>query len=409
MDELVVLDTHEKLRVLNEFYQTERSLVELENYQQRNSIQRTYDPFFHHHRVYIDTLTMNATYETLNTYNCHLGQLKLFYAFLEFICIAHSKGILENSLLVYIGSAPGFNIYTVLQMIQGVNTHLVLYDPATFDKRLFGRNDVSVFTGNDGFWTLDCVPTVLDLQRKLNKKHLLFISDIRIDPDEESIMRDNLLNLQSILRLRPAMYQVKMRVPYYQEKHPITVSFADKLTDEDIHSISGKRWLKDIPNTYVYLDGDIFYQLYAPPHSAETRLIGFPTEGGLYKLCRYDNREYESNLFHFNVTRNFFEYRNLEHPYKKIVDYCVRQKLFPNIVYKYEHVCEILLIIFYLSLFESFDTIPTLRDQFACIKDTVHFIYKSIPDMYRRKQDCMRTTYLKNKTKNRKGKLLGSS
>lgn len=375
---------------LNEYFKVNKTVDEMKQFQKRTDYSPSYDSIYDNDdEGYLSWHKKKASFfDSLGTYNCHIGQLKLFYALFQYLLILKEKDLLNNSLIVYIGSAPGFNIYCNLQYFPEIT--LLLYDPAKFDRRLYGLKNVIIKDNQDGFFGLDKIDEVKQVQKQLNKKHIVFISDIRLGVDEESIMRDNALNMKSILRLKCASFQLKFRVPYYistrTPKETERLSTYD-LDDIDLEFVYGKKMIAYKPEYYNYLKGTIYYQLFAPPYSAESRLVGF-SKNGSYKLDRYSLKDYESNFIRFNICRNFFDYSNVE-PYKKLIS---EAKLNPYIAVfapTFENVTELIMIYHYLcSSNANFHKCNT-KDQYKMIYKTIQSIYKLIPDMFNRRINCI--------------------
>lgn len=247
--------------------------------------------------------------DTFNAYNCHIGQLKLFYAIFEFLIVCAQKGIdLNSCLVVYIGAAPGSNIYAVQKFFKGVT--FLLYDPNSFDQRLANERNI-IKTGKDGWFSTDNIPDILKYKRQLKKKNILFISDIRVNPTEDDVQRDMLMQQDTILKLKPLAYMLKFRLPYFSENMKTKYNLSST-------KMFRKSTMVDPPEKqYKYLAGDMYIQLYPPPRSTETRLVGFrqrasdnaPSNHGKYNMQVYDVEKYENLLnAHNMVTRPLKKY-----------------------------------------------------------------------------------------------------
>lgn len=318
----------------------------------------------------------------LGAQNCHLGQLKLFYTLLEFLTVCVTRGIsLMDSLVVYIGAAPGTNIIAVSELFPDAT--FLLYDPAPFDSRLMAAAAtagarVHVRTGQrDGMFSLATCPEIEATQKRLKKKHLLFISDIRLNPTEEEVMRDMLLQQSTVLTLRPLAYQLKFRLPYYgagmpthvlehlikeyaMERHKTLLrvpkgagdavawvggggrrdSSSAKRSDVVLHGEGGQAMIK----RWWYLGGDVYTQLYPPVRSTETRLVGFRstldgrvTAAGKYDVAAYDVLAYENALNAFNLAVRALK----QYPRAPLVAEFVANPLWRGWKPTYEAVCEL--------------------------------------------------------------------
>lgn len=214
-------------------------------------------------------------------YNCHMGQLKLFYTLLEFLTLCAAKVNLSDCLVVYIGAAPGSNIH-VLQKFFPEPTYL-LYDPAKFDSRVFLHKNVIVKSDKYGWFSMDTCEEIIKIQKTTKKKHILFVSDIRVAPTEQEVMQDMTLQKDAAMKLKAMAYMMKFRLPY--------------IDDTDMHT------------TYRYLHGGVYVQLYPPMRSTETRLIGFSRPDGSFAMKTYNVRAYENTLNHHNlVVRPLYKY-----------------------------------------------------------------------------------------------------
>lgn len=264
----------------------------------------------------------------LGAYNSHMGQLKLFYTLLEFLLLCASRGVeLGDCLVVYIGAAPGTNILSAAELFPEAT--FLLYDPAPFDSRLAAASasalNIHIRTRHEGMFSLDSCTEIEALQKRLKKRHLLFISDIRLELTEEDVLRDMLLQQSAVLTLRPLAYQLKFRLPYFGAA--ISETTLSQLTAA--YSMDKYKTLLRLPkgvsqmqmqvqghegtgtqtvSRLWYLGGDVYTQLYPPVRSTETRLVGFRTTldgrvtpAGRYAVVQYDVRTYENVLNAFNL------------------------------------------------------------------------------------------------------------
>ena len=436
------IDNKNVLNILNELYNkkydknemidyiikiSNKSLMtieEINNLRNKDEIHRTYHKMYNNDLIYLSPRYMKYYYDKLNTYNCHIGQLKLFYSLFEYLTyiqmnsIKHNENYLNNSLIVYIGSAPGNNIYT--NMLYFKNTTWLLYDPNNFDKRLIGDldknnhyfinkskdNDILIndkyggytyikeinnnqifikTTINDskknGYFGLDRINEILLYQKILNKKYIIFISDIRLSINEYNIIKDNELCMRAILQLKPISYQLKFRVPYYGDKYEYSYILNKNLTKDEKNNLINNELLNDNDDEiYLYLDGKIYYQIYSQIHSAEMRLTNF-NKDLKYKLHRYNKKEIESNLFYFNISRNFFIYENLNNiKYKKIIYYALKNKFIKIFKPTYENISELIIVYKYLKYnnINHFNNIKKLKEKYNIIKQLIIEIYHNI-------------------------------
>ena len=431
-------DNQDILNILNEFYKTNFNILEMKNYiislysdknnindindikkfKNKNKLYRTYNNMYDSKLIYQSPCVMNVYYNKLNTYNCHIGQLKLFYSLFEYLTyikinsIKHNENYLNESLIVYIGSAPGNNIYTNLQYFK--KTTWLLYDPNDFDPRLIENsridyeygiytyvnkindNDIFIktkFSDNktNGYFGLDKIDEIILFKQNLKKKHIIFISDIRISTNEYNIMKDNELCMRAILQLKPISYQLKFRVPYYGNNYDYKYILNKNLTNEEKLNLTNKELLNENNDNenYLYLDGKIYYQLYSQLQSAEMRLTYF-NKNLKYKLKKYNKKEIESNLFYFNVSRNFFIYKNLNNiKYKKIIYYALKNKYIKIFKPIYENIVELIIIYKYLKYnnINNFNNIKKMINKYNIIKQLIIDIYHNISSYDNKQND----------------------
>jgi hypothetical protein len=398
-----IIVTNNNIDILNKEFKTNFSVSKMQECQILNKLNRTMNSSKNINYIdnnikleYKSTKVLDNFYNQLNIFNCHIGQLKLFYTLFEFLLILRKKNILEDTLILYIGSAHGYNIYA--NNIFFPNVSYLLYDPGKFDKRLFNLPNITIKKKEHGFFDLDKIKEVKEHQKKINKKYIAFISDIRKNIDELSIMEDNLLNYKTILELEPVAFMLKFRVPYYYtnnnqiQKNNNSKTLEEyykkindfKLSKKNIENINGPL-LQFKMNYYSYVDGKIYTQLFSPPHSAETRLINF-SKNGKYKMKYYNIQVYETNLYTFNLTRLFFIY-NLQE-IENIVKLITTKN---NFLHKfkfnrtYENISELLLIIEYLSNYKNLSD----YEKYKNIINIYTKIYKVIPIIYKKRIKCV--------------------
>jgi Poly A polymerase regulatory subunit len=260
---------------------------------------------------YSDPATFYRIENALCSYNCHHGQRKLFFTMLEFMTLCAARMSMADTLVVYVGAAPGYNMRLIADLFP--LAQYLLVDPAAFDIkeshniRLWRR----IFTDQS-------VPEVLQLKRRLNKVHLLFVSDIRINPSEEDITRDMVLQQRWGVKMAATAMMFKFRLPYPGSGATVLVQEADKLdTIRDLVDIPASK--AKTPNSFLYLDGTVYLQLYAPLRSSETRLVVFrPTgskSGSKYAMRYWDFKKYEAKMNAFNIVcRSLLSYTKADVP-----------------------------------------------------------------------------------------------
>jgi hypothetical protein len=254
-------------------------------------------------------------------YNCHWGQRKLLWTEIEFLTKVSKKIPLSECWILYIGSANGIHINILFDLFP--DAKFILYDPNRF---LVKQNDrVIIKTGKDGFFDDTKIEEVLKIAK--NQK-IIFISDIRINPDESEIWRDNLSQQRWAIKLDSEFMMFKFRLPYVYE---ITEKIDFSYSVEDIKDkIIMPKSEENMKHKIIYLKGKIYSQLYAPQRSTETRLIcgkrkyyGKSKDGDKYDMDIYDYKKYEGQMNYFNIyyRNGIFKYKNSEIIISNIIGY----------------------------------------------------------------------------------------
>jgi cap2 methyltransferase len=225
-------------------------------------------PYYSGHRVALSP-RCTATSPTLDyeyregdvTSVVHWGQRKLLLTEIEFLT---RYGHLADT-VVYAGAAPG--THTAILMILFPNHRFYLYDPAPFNldphENLIIRQEMF----------LDAVAMEWTPDPSKGKKPVLFICDIRSadfelvgSAESDKRIRADMEDQKRWTEImKPAMASLKLRLPWER-------------------------------GTSTYLSGDIYFQVWAPPKSTETRLF---TDG--LSTTLYDNQQYESQCFYHNT------------------------------------------------------------------------------------------------------------
>ena len=205
------------------------------------------------------------------------GQRKLLIDELLFLTLAYK----ENDTLIYAGASPGHHISLFPILFPGIK--LILYDP----RESFLKDTENIKIYKSYFTYQDA----LKWSNTLDMKKVLFMSDIRsVDtesaPTEEGEKEviENMRNQESwYLILNPRSELLKFRLPYPNPKNP------------------------NIPNSLVYLNGQIWKQPWNRLSSTECRLL--PINGRKF----WNAKDYEDQLFYFNsVVRPKERFQSLE-------------------------------------------------------------------------------------------------
>jgi len=105
----------------------------------------------------------------------HHGQRKLYFSEVEFLTRFGNK----NDIIVYAGAAPGTHIDHLSKMFP--DRKFILVDPRPFDPILKKNKKI---TTKQEYFTNEMAKEYKD------RKDVVFISDIRVDPEEEQVNKD---------------------------------------------------------------------------------------------------------------------------------------------------------------------------------------------------------------------------
>lgn len=257
---------------------------------------------------------------------CHWGQLKLLLSEVEFLVHCRDElRVLDAAVVVYAGAAPGEHIDLLITMFPTVSRWL-LFDSTRSTVR---SPRAQVFgPGKAGFVTDD---TVRALRQRLladGAPTVLFISDIRTRPTEETVAKEMMDQARWGVHLRARAMLLKFRPPYVAadgsyHKVAAVKPAAFAMDDADLAALkrpgrattsaaaAGATAAEGTPcmegvfggpgSDVLYLKGDIQLQLFAPPTSTEARLLVVPDKAGKYATAAYDPVLYESCLNDFNT------------------------------------------------------------------------------------------------------------
>ena len=225
----------------------------------------------------------------------HWGQLKLFLTTLQFLI----KYIEKSDPLIYIiyaGAAPGGNIVLLADMFP--NTRWYLIDPAPFVPELHKHKQMIEIKNE--FFTENLAKYYYNLFKNRDKlSKLYFISDIRLSPDDDSVVKDNNINIIWHNIIQPDYSFLKFRCPYEGE-------------------------------SYDYYKGDVYIQPYAPVSSTESRLV---LKKELEKE-KYNINEYQGKFLYFNrIIRPAYHKQTIKQ--NKEFDHCYDCAFFSKIISEY--------------------------------------------------------------------------
>jgi hypothetical protein len=225
----------------------------------------------------------------------HWGQLKLFLTTLQFLItyIEKSDPLIN---IVYVGSAPGYNIEILADMFP--NTRWYLVDPAVHYSKLYKHKQIIEIKTE--FFTEDVAKYYYNLFKNRGKlSKLYFISDIRLSPDDESVIKDNDINIVWHKIIQPDYSFLKFRCPYDGEY-------------------------------YDYYKGDAYLQPYSNVSSTESRLV---LKKELEKK-KYNINEYQGKFLYFNrIIRPAYHKQIIKQ--NKEFDHCYDCTFFSKIINEY--------------------------------------------------------------------------
>jgi len=253
---------------------------------------------------YIKKFNINPIYSDRQmrpTTTLHLGQLKLFLSTFQFLLYYAPKN--QEVHVIYPGSAPGHNIPFLTQLFPQCKWHLI--DPRKFYKKIFNNPNI-IYIQNSLFTDDMCIKK----KKELKNKYTLLISDIRIEPENIPIDRDNRLQEKWVKILKPNYAQLKWRIPRFKYKNN-----------------------KNKFKVYKYLDGINYLQIFAPPSSTETKLV----VNGKQKLKNksWDPNHDENLMYFFNRVLRSSYYTTHNHVHK-CTDKCHDCSLMFDLISQYK-------------------------------------------------------------------------
>ena len=242
----------------------------------------------------------------------HWGQRKLFLSELEFFTIYWDPILIPNPLCVYAGAAPGIHIPLLSQLFPSFTFHL--YDPTKFE--ISPSDKIILF---NEYFTDDVA------SRYVNLPNVFFVSDIRT-ADYKAI------KVESLRKHGITSFDLKDEPIGPFDLIKLSLTDADLITEDQIwgdmsmqqswllkinpiHALLKFRLpyaLSGIDRIVPYLKGSVYWQVWSPQSSTETRLKPTRNASGLYELSDWSILEYEQWNFHHNsVIRESSFYRNI--------------------------------------------------------------------------------------------------
>lgn len=229
---------------------------------------------------------------------CHWGQKKLLLSEIQFltkVCQKLNTKSLKDYAIVYAGAAGGHHLAILYDLFPELIW--LLYDPGKFSKESYmhkQKEKVKIF---NQFFTDDTFKHAL--QHSENRK-ILFISDIRLTPTEEAVMKDMISQTKWGTDIGADFMLLKYKPPYNDENTKLykTNTIADLQLNPDLIVNPD---LKTDDKTFLYLKGDVYIQLFAHIHSVELRLM-VEKVNDKYELEAINYDDVERKMFFYNTS-----------------------------------------------------------------------------------------------------------
>ena len=272
----------------------------------------------------------------------HWGQRKLLLSEVEFFTIYWNQKEIPNPLCVYAGAAPGTHITLLSEMFPALTFHL--YDPADFDikesdkirlfKEYFTEDVARRYAERDDVFFVSDIRTAdyKSLQHKALAKRgvtefnndgtpkasMAVIKEAYKEAEvtnEDQIWGDMNMQQNWVMAMNPEHALLKFRLPYVLDGNERMVQ---------------------------YLKGIVYWQVWAPQTSTETRLKPVRNSSGLYETADWNILEYEQWCFHHNtVSREQTFYQNPFTDNNDPIDY-------PELLNDFDSVAEATILRMYL-------------------------------------------------------------
>jgi RimJ/RimL family protein N-acetyltransferase len=275
----------------------------------------------------------------------HWGQRKLHLSEVEFFSLYWNPKLTPSPLCVYAGSAPGIHITLLSQMFPTFTFHL--YDPADF--QITETEKIKIFKGyftdeiaqgysgrRDVFFVSDIrTADYKSIQKASLTKRGINQFDAKGDPigppnlideaykaaqveNEDQIWGDMNMQQRWVQLMNPEHALLKFRLPY---------------------ALDGK------DRTVEYLKGLVYWQIWPPQTSTETRLKPIRNQNGVYEIGDWSILEYEEWCFGHNADiREKDFYRNIFTDTNDPIDA-------PELLNDYDSMAEAMVLKLYLEKF----------------------------------------------------------
>jgi len=307
----------------------------------------------------------------------HWGQRKLLLSEVEFFSIYWDALKIPNPICVYAGAAPGTHILLLSEMFPSFTFHL--YDPSPFTIKASPK--IQLF---NEYFTDDVA------DRYSGRKDIFFLSDIRT-ADYKLFQRESLASRGITQfddnRLPIGPYDLVVAATKESDMKTEDQIWGDMNMQQTwINRINPEHALLKFRLPYVqsgtdrvvpYLRGVVYWQVWSPQTSTETRLKPVRNSSGIYDLAEWSTLEYEEWCIHHNtISRQETSYVNIFTGTDEPIDS-------PELLNDYDSVAESTILKLYL---EKFGT----KNVYQQTKKLSHLITWSLNG--RRKEDQLTGT-----------------
>ena len=251
----------------------------------------------------------------------HWGQRKLHLSEVEFFTLYWDPTKVPNPTCVYAGAAPGTHIELLSKMFPNFTFHL--YDPGAFIIKPTARiqifneyftDDVArKYSGRTDILFLSDIRTAD--YKALNKEELIKRGITTFDNDDQAIGPDDIIDdayaAAEIHNEDQIWGDMNMQQSWVQIMNPEHALLKFRLP----YPLDGK----DVK--VQYLRGVVYWQVWAPQTSTETRLKPVRNAKGVYDISEWSILEYEQWSFHHNsIVREQWRYKNIFNGTDQLID-----------------------------------------------------------------------------------------
>lgn len=330
------------------------------------------DNYINLFRTHDDIKTGYTSYNNYETkpLNCHDGQRKLLYSEIEFYSLLKEKYDLNNILVVYAGAAEGTHEPVIFDLFPELEFYLC--DPNPFNIPYYNKAYLENTYYEDN--TFDKIK-----ERNKKNKNIVFVSDIRGGTNQNEVHQNMLEQQFWVIQSNCIAYMLKMRLPFPKTLLNIDEKYKQKILQYDIEIDDTYDKNNTDSTKYLYLQGQIYYQIWSQNRSPETRLIHIKDNiNEKFKLIIHNTKIYDMKNYYYNKVL-----RNNTYKYKK-------SNLLQNYIYgydeSYECVCE-----YYIC--EKYLNTDNYKKIIKCVYDINNHLEKLT---HKNKLMCIIDTFEKN-------------